>query len=75
MVQYFVNLTLFIIYLNKNLICYFIYLHMFFKKKLLFLQKNDKGIFVKTFSKIKEGLDFEIWVFKGYFNQISLKRK
>ena len=44
-------------------------------KKRLFLQKNDRGIFVKTLSKIEEGLYFEILVFKVSFNQISLKKK
>ena len=75
MIQYFLNLTLSIIYLDKNVICYFIYLHMSLKKRRLFLQNNDRGIFVKTLSKIEEGLDFEILVFKVSFNQISLKTK
>ena len=39
-------------------------------KKRLFLQKNDRGIFfVKTLSKIEEGLEFETLVFKVSFNQ------
>ena len=48
---------------------------MSLKKRRLFLQNNDRGIFVKTLSKIEEGLDFEILVFKASFNQISLKTK
>ena len=68
MIQYFLNLTLSIIYLDKSVICYFIYLHMSLKKKRFFLQKNDRGIFIKTLSKIEEGLDFEILVFKVSFN-------
>ena len=74
MIQYFVNLTLSIIYLHKNVICYFIYLHMSLKKGYVY--KRMIGVFfVKTLSKIEEGLEFEILVFKVSFNQISLKTK
>ena len=43
-------------------------------KKRLFLQKNDRGTFVKTLSKIEEGLDFEILVFKVSLTKSALKQ-
>ena len=56
-----------------NTVNYFKYLHICFKKKELFLQEKNKGIFVKMWSKNDRGFDFQNWVFKGPFNQITQK--
>ena len=56
-----------------NIVNYFKYLHVRFKKKELFLQEKKKGIFVKMWPKKDGRLDFQNWVFNGPFNQITQK--
>ena len=39
---------------------------------MLFLQENDKGIFVQMMSKNGERLNLKNWGLRGPFNQITL---
>ena len=47
-------------------------IYMCFGKKMLFLQKSNKCIFIQIRSKFDEGLDFRNLVFKMSFNQITI---
>ena len=55
--------------------CIYINLYIF-KKKWLFLQENNEGIFIKMKSKINEGLNFQK-VFSSnhiyYYDKIKIK--
>ena len=47
-------------------------IYCIFLKKKLFLQENNKDIFVKMGSDNNQGLNFQYWLSNYPFNQISL---